>query len=104
MNLFVSQLLVQSIEFSYRDFRASSNPYSHTLIYWNVLAARLAFIVVFEHLIYLTVYILQWVVPDVPQKIQDKIKHERYIDQRERWGAQTAESKFKGAVIATEAI
>ncbi|CAF1501688.1 unnamed protein product, partial [Adineta steineri] len=30
----------------YRDFRSSAAPYSESLIYWNVLAARLAFIIV----------------------------------------------------------
>ena len=52
---------------SYRDFRESTGPYySHTAVYWNVVAARLAFIIVFEHVIFFIVYLLQWLVPDPP--------------------------------------
>lgn len=69
-----------------------------------MLAARLAFIIVFEHLIFFIVYLIQWLVPDVPQGIRDKIDHERYIDQSERWGAQTEEKKFKHAAIVSEAV
>lgn len=82
----------------------STSPYTETSVYWNVLAARLAFIVVFEHLVFFTVYLIQWLVPDVPQEIQDKIDHERYIDQSERWGGITEEKKFKHAAIVSEAV
>lgn len=47
---------------------------------------------------------MEWLVPDVPRKIQDKINHERYIDQRERWSTRTTEHNFKDAMIASEAI
>jgi hypothetical protein len=90
--------------FSYRDFRASINPYDYTITYWNVLAARLSFIIVFEHLVFFTIYLLQWLVPDVPKKIQDKIDHERYIDQRERWANRTIEQQLSTVVTASEAI
>ena len=73
-------------------------------MYWNITAARLAFIIVFEHVIFFIVYVMQWLVPDVPRTIQDKIDHERYIDQRERWSSKRSEDTFKDAVIATEAV
>jgi hypothetical protein len=69
-----------------------------------VIAGRLAFIIVFEHVIYFIVYLMEWLVPDVPKKIQNKIDHERYIDQRERWISKTNEDNFKDAVIVSEAI
>lgn len=47
---------------------------------------------------------MQWLVPDVPKKIQNKIDHERYIDQRERWKSKSNEDHLKTAVISTEAI
>jgi len=47
---------------------------------------------------------MQWLVPDVPKTIQNKIDHERYIDQRERWASKTTEDHFKDAVIASEAL
>lgn len=39
------------VDFRYRDYRGppwSSKPYEFTLQYWHILAARLAFIIVFE--------------------------------------------------------
>ncbi|CAF2393453.1 unnamed protein product [Rotaria sp. Silwood2] len=89
----------------YRDFRNSTGPdYSQTSIFWNVLAARLAFIIVFEHVIFFIIYIMQWLVPDVPKKIQNKIDHERYIDQHERWASKQTEDHFKDAIISSEAV
>ena len=88
----------------YRDFRYSYSPYEQSAIHWNVIAARLAFIVVFEHLIFFIIYIMQWLVPDVPKDIQDKIKHERFLDQTERWTNRENEDKFKVAAAASEAI
>ena len=92
------------IFFSYRDFRESAEPYEQTSLFWNITAARLAFIIVFEHLIFFTIYLMQWLVPDVPQTIQNKIDHERFIDQRERWTSKQSEDHFKDAAIVSEAL
>ncbi len=92
------------ILFSYRDFREQDQPYEQTSMFWNITAARLAFIIVFEHVIFFTIYLMQWLVPDVPKTIQNKIDHERYIDQRERWTSKTSENHFRDAVIASEVL
>ena len=55
------------------------------MTYWNVTAARLAFILTFEHLIFVIIYVMQWIVSDVPKSVRDKIERGRFIDQRERW-------------------
>ena len=47
---------------------------------------------------------MEWLVPDVPQKIQDKIDHERYIDQCERWAKQPIEQEFQVALTAADAV
>jgi hypothetical protein len=47
---------------------------------------------------------MQWLVPDVPQKIQDKIDHERYIDQCERWAKPPIEHEFQVALTAADAV
>lgn len=98
--------LIQCLPFSsYRDFRESAGPlYSQTTIYWNVTAARLAFIIVFEHVIFFIIYLMEWLVPDVPREIRNKIDHERYIDQRERWASKTTEDHLKSVVISSEAL
>lgn len=67
-------------------------------------AARLAFIIVFEHIIFLIIYLIQWLVSDIPRDIQNKIKHERYIDQRERWLSKATEDHLKTAVISSEVL
>jgi hypothetical protein len=88
--------------FSYRDFRSSIGPnYSPTVTYWNVLVARLAFILIFEHVIFFIVYLIQWFIPDVPKDVQEKIKHERFLDQRERWSSKTTQERLKSAVNET---
>jgi len=55
-------------------------------------------------MIFFLIYLIAWLVPDVPKKIQNKIDHERFIDQRERWTSRTNEKNFKDAIIASEAI
>ncbi len=95
---------ILSFLFSYRDFREPVSPYDETSTYWNITAARLAFIIVFEHVIFFIIYLMQWLVPDVPKSIQNKIDHERYIDQRERWASKTVVDHFKDAIIASEAL
>ena len=73
-------------------------------MYWNVTAARLAFIVVFEHLIFFIIYVMQWLVPDVPKSVQDKIARERFIDQQERWSSRSKPSAFDNANIGMRPI
>lgn len=73
-------------------------------MYWNVTAARLAFIIVFEHVIFFIVYLMQWLVPDVPRFIQNKIDHERYIDQRERWASKATEDHLRDAACLTKSV
>ncbi len=47
---------------------------------------------------------MQWLVPDVPKHIQNKIDHERFIDQRERWASQTNKDNFESAIPASKAL
>ncbi|CAF4552415.1 unnamed protein product [Rotaria socialis] len=80
----------------YRDFRESTGPYyAHTSMYWNVAAARLAFMIVFEHTVFFTIYLIQWMIPDVPKDIQVKIAHELYMEQNERWNNKENEEKHR---------
>jgi hypothetical protein len=99
-----NKIFLKIILFSYRDFREDSAPYNQTAMFWDITAARLAFIIVFEHIIFFIIYLMQCLVPDVPKTIQNKIDHERYIDQQERWASKTTENHFKDAVIASEAL
>ncbi|XP_020494410.2 anoctamin-6 [Labrus bergylta] len=69
---------------SYRDFRyPPGNPreYQFTVYYWHVIAAKMAFIIVVEHIVYLTKFILSYVIPDVPYAVKEQIKREKYLTQ-----------------------
>lgn len=65
----------------YEEFR---NPPDHELkykrptIYWHILAARLAFIVVYQNLVGFVINVVQWTIPDIPRKLNDRIKREAY--------------------------
>uniref|UniRef100_UPI003AB0A547 anoctamin-6-like n=1 Tax=Centroberyx gerrardi TaxID=166262 RepID=UPI003AB0A547 len=41
----------------------------------------MAFIIVVEHIVYLTKFILSYVIPDVPNAVKEQIKRERYLTQ-----------------------
>ncbi|XP_029318253.1 anoctamin-6 [Cottoperca gobio] len=68
----------------YRDFRyppGHFRQYEYTVYYWHVIAAKMAFIIVVEHIVYLTKFILSYVIPDVPYAVKEQIKREKYLTQ-----------------------
>ncbi|XP_053718324.1 anoctamin-6 [Synchiropus splendidus] len=68
----------------YRDFRfppGHHRQYEFNILYWHVVAAKMAFIIVVEHIVYLTKFILSYVIPDVPYAVKEQIKRERYLTQ-----------------------
>nr|XP_046234933.1 anoctamin-6 [Scatophagus argus] len=68
----------------YRDFRfppGHPRQYEYNMYYWHVIAAKMAFIIVVEHIVYLTKFILSYVIPDVPYAVKEQIKREKYLTQ-----------------------
>uniref|UniRef100_A0A672HD48 Anoctamin n=1 Tax=Salarias fasciatus TaxID=181472 RepID=A0A672HD48_SALFA len=61
----------------YKAFR--DNDGNHTLFYWELLAVRLGFIIAFEHVVFFVLRAIDWIVPDVPESLELKIKRERYL-------------------------
>uniref|UniRef100_A0A8C5EQA1 Anoctamin n=1 Tax=Gouania willdenowi TaxID=441366 RepID=A0A8C5EQA1_GOUWI len=61
----------------YKSFRDNNGNY--TLFYWELLAVRLGFIIAFEHVVFFVLRAIDWVVPDVPESLELKIKRERYL-------------------------
>eukprot|EP00055_Hartaetosiga_balthica_P010211 m.42879 g.42879 ORF g.42879 m.42879 type:complete len:915 (+) comp7082_c0_seq1:71-2815(+) len=47
--------------------------------YYEVLAARLGFLIIFEHFIFMSKYLIQAAIPDVPKSITLAIKREKYL-------------------------
>ncbi|XP_017877213.1 anoctamin-1 isoform X2 [Ceratina calcarata] len=63
----------------YREPPDSPNKYQYSIMFWHVLAARLAFIVVFENVVALVMILVHWCIPDMNPKLRDKIRREAYI-------------------------
>uniref|UniRef100_A0A665X608 Anoctamin n=1 Tax=Echeneis naucrates TaxID=173247 RepID=A0A665X608_ECHNA len=61
----------------YKAFRDNNGNY--TLFYWELLAVRLGFIIAFEHVVFFALRAIDWIVPDVPESLELKIKRERYL-------------------------
>uniref|UniRef100_A0A3Q3M7E0 Anoctamin n=1 Tax=Mastacembelus armatus TaxID=205130 RepID=A0A3Q3M7E0_9TELE len=61
----------------YKAFRDNNGNY--TLFYWELLAVRLGFIIAFEHVVFFVLRAIDWIVPDVPESLELKIKRERYL-------------------------
>ncbi|KAM5324819.1 anoctamin-7 isoform 2-T2 [Glossophaga mutica] len=61
----------------YQAFRGDDGQYSRT--YWNLLAIRLAFVIVFEHVVFSIGRVLDLLVPDIPESVEIKVKREYYL-------------------------
>ncbi|XP_031224352.1 anoctamin-7 isoform X2 [Mastomys coucha] len=61
----------------YRAFRDDDGHYSPT--YWTLLAIRLAFVIVFEHVVFSIGRFLDLLVPDIPESVEIKVKREYYL-------------------------
>uniref|UniRef100_A0A673T4L7 Anoctamin n=1 Tax=Suricata suricatta TaxID=37032 RepID=A0A673T4L7_SURSU len=70
-------LLCFRVSCRYQAFREDDGQYSPT--YWNLLAIRLAFVIVFEHVVFSTGRALDLLVPDVPESVEVKVKREYYL-------------------------
>ncbi|KAJ8980895.1 hypothetical protein NQ317_011195 [Molorchus minor] len=60
------------------DYPDPALKYKRPLIYWHILAARLAFIVVYQNLVGFVMTVVEWTIPDVSRKLNDRIKREAY--------------------------
>ncbi|XP_035986817.1 anoctamin-5-like isoform X2 [Fundulus heteroclitus] len=68
----------------YRDYRyppGHEKEYSHTMQFWHILAAKLAFIIIMEHVVFLVKYFVAWLIPDVPSDVRARVKRERFLVQ-----------------------
>ncbi|KAF6332445.1 anoctamin 5 [Rhinolophus ferrumequinum] len=66
----------------YRDYRyppEHDQKYSHNMQYWHVLAAKMTFIIVMEHVVFLVKFLLAWMIPDVPKDVLERIKREKLM-------------------------
>ncbi|NWU23727.1 ANO9 protein, partial [Dyaphorophyia castanea] len=59
-------------ECRYRDYRSADN-YTYTVQFWHIFAARLAFLILFEHVALCVKLIAAWYIPDIPQRVKNAI-------------------------------
>ncbi|XP_043307343.1 anoctamin-5 isoform X2 [Cervus elaphus] len=66
----------------YRDYRNppdSEDKYVHNIQFWHVLAAKMTFIIIMEHVVFLIKFFLAWMIPDVPKDVLARIKREKLM-------------------------
>ncbi|XP_041819917.1 anoctamin-4-like [Chelmon rostratus] len=87
-----SELAGEAVKYCrYRDYREppdSAEPYSYTLQFWHVLAARLAFIIVFEHMVFAIKTLIAYLIPDLPKDLRDRMRREKYLIQEMMYEAE----------------
>ena len=60
-------------------------PTQSTQEYYIVLMSRFVFVVAYEHVVFFIIFVIHWLIPDVPKRIQDQIEREALITQRALW-------------------
>ncbi|KAK3580687.1 hypothetical protein CHS0354_017969 [Potamilus streckersoni] len=75
----------------YRDFRnpPGSSEYEFTVVFWHILAARLAFIVVFENLTVFLTWLIMYLVPDMPYAVKLQMLREKYLVKEAHFTSET---------------
>ncbi|XP_052868108.1 anoctamin-5-like [Anopheles cruzii] len=63
----------------YRNPPDDARPYKRPSIYWQILAIRLTFVVIYQNLVSFVQIVVAWAIPDVPGRLQDQIKREQYL-------------------------
>ncbi|NXF66324.1 ANO9 protein, partial [Ciccaba nigrolineata] len=68
-------------ECRYRDYR-NADDYGYTVQFWHIFAARLAFLILFEHVALCVKLIAAWYIPDVPQSVKNQFLHRKHNNLR----------------------
>ncbi|KAM8938949.1 anoctamin-1 isoform 1-T1 [Pelodytes ibericus] len=66
----------------YKDYREppwSEHKYDISKDFWAVLAARLAFVIVFQNLVMFMSEFVDWIIPDIPKDISEQIHREKVL-------------------------
>ncbi|OAD62918.1 Anoctamin-4, partial [Eufriesea mexicana] len=73
----------------YRGYRNGpehpDDPYGLSPQYWHVFAARLAFVVVFEHIVFALTGIMSYVIPAEPRSLATQLQRERLLAQEAKY-------------------
>lgn len=70
---------VSCSEYRYRGYHDNTYPYGYSRTYWHLLTARLAFVFVFQFIVYTITGFIAWLVPDRPAELQFKAEREKQV-------------------------
>uniref|UniRef100_A0A182W3X2 Anoctamin n=1 Tax=Anopheles minimus TaxID=112268 RepID=A0A182W3X2_9DIPT len=63
----------------YRNGPEADEQYGLSPHYWHVFAARLAFVVIFEHIVFVLTGIMQFIIPDIPIEVKTQMQREQLL-------------------------
>ncbi|GJQ75375.1 hypothetical protein Trydic_g23551 [Trypoxylus dichotomus] len=82
----------------YRGYRNGPedlvDPYGLSPQYWHVFAARLAFVVIFEHIVFALTGLMQYIIPDVPTELKTQIQRETLLAKEAKYEHGLKKSDF----------
>lgn len=61
-------------------FTNSDHKYLHSDAWWRVMLSKVVFVLVFEHLVFFILMIIQYVIPDVPDSVTLHVARNRYVN------------------------
>uniref|UniRef100_A0A914XQP7 Anoctamin n=1 Tax=Plectus sambesii TaxID=2011161 RepID=A0A914XQP7_9BILA len=61
-------------------FTDSDHMYSHSERWWRVMLSKMVFVLVFEHLVFFIMALIQYIMPDVPENVTLHIARNRYVN------------------------
>ncbi|XP_069950373.1 anoctamin-4-like isoform X2 [Cherax quadricarinatus] len=65
---------------AYRNNPDDKNPYGFTIQFWHVFTARLAFILIFEHVVFMLTGAVAMAIPDVPVEVKNQMIREKKVE------------------------
>ncbi|XP_042885220.1 anoctamin-4-like isoform X2 [Penaeus japonicus] len=65
---------------AYRNGPADENPYDLNQQFWHVAAARLAFIIIFEHIVFCLTSAVAMAIPDIPVEVRNQMLREKKVE------------------------
>ncbi|XP_075402378.1 anoctamin-9 [Tenrec ecaudatus] len=84
-------------ECRYRDYRdGHEENYSLSKKFWFLLAIRLVFLILFEHVALCIKLIAAWFVPDVPQKVKNRVLVNKFKRVKEKMHQETHRPQSEG--------
>lgn len=91
-----NSLLEDHVEICRYESYYRSDEETGGLFYWKIMLARFIFVVVFQNFVFSCQVLLEWLIPDVPKELNDKIRQEEYLtNEMIIWHEQRQQKKAK---------